>query len=92
MLAISDREIANVIAYRAIDTLHLILNHRINTQPSSVMLQHRERQAIRLCLKHFRQHNYMDAFETLRKKTKVSLEDPMLEKLHRMLVSLLGDN
>ncbi|XP_067928019.1 muskelin-like isoform X2 [Watersipora subatra] len=48
--------------------------------------QHRERLAIRLCLKHFRQQNYLDAFEILQKRTKVSLEDPLLEELYNTLV------
>nr|CAB3263857.1 muskelin-like [Phallusia mammillata] len=48
---------------------------------------YREREAIRLCLKHFRQHNYTEAFETLQKKTKIMLEDPMLTRLHDVLVN-----
>lgn len=51
---------------------------------------YREREAIRLCLKHFRQHNYSEAFETLQKKTKISLEHPTLTDLHNQLV-LNGD-
>ncbi|XP_014670808.1 PREDICTED: muskelin-like [Priapulus caudatus] len=51
---------------------------------------YRERAAIRLCLKHFRQHNYTEAFESLQKKTKVSLEHPVLTELHSLLV-LRGD-
>ena len=50
--------------------------------------QYREREAIRLCLKHFRQHNYSEAFETLQKKTKISLEHPTLTDLHNQLVSV----
>ena len=34
-------------------------------------LQFREREAIRLCLKHFRQHNYSEVFECLQKKTRI---------------------
>ncbi|XP_070558105.1 muskelin-like [Ptychodera flava] len=52
--------------------------------------QYREREAIRLCLKHFRQHNYSEAFESLQKKTKISLEHPLLTELHNALV-LNGD-
>ncbi|KAL8596859.1 hypothetical protein ACOMHN_060667 [Nucella lapillus] len=51
---------------------------------------YREREAIRLCLKHFRQRHYMEAFEELKKKTKVSLEHPLLTELHENLV-LKGD-
>ncbi|XP_037789855.1 muskelin-like isoform X1 [Penaeus monodon] len=47
---------------------------------------YREREAIRLCLKHFRQHNYTEAFESLEKRTRVTLEDPRLTKLHKLLV------
>ncbi|KAJ3612188.1 hypothetical protein NHX12_020464 [Muraenolepis orangiensis] len=52
--------------------------------------KYREQEAIRLCLKHFRQHNYTEAFESLQKKTRVSLEHPMLSHLHDRLV-LCGD-
>lgn len=53
-------------------------------------LQYREQEAIRLCLKHFRQHNYTEAFESLQKKTRIALEHPMLTRLHERLV-LRGD-
>lgn len=52
--------------------------------------QYREQEAIRLCLKHFRQHNYTEAFESLQKKTRIALEHPMLTHLHDRLV-LQGD-
>ncbi|XP_059741470.1 muskelin isoform X5 [Bos taurus] len=52
--------------------------------------KYREQEAIRLCLKHFRQHNYTEAFESLQKKTKIALEHPMLTDLHDKLV-LKGD-
>lgn len=48
--------------------------------------QYREQEAIRLCLKHFRQHNYTEAFESLQKKTRIALEHPMLTHLHERLV------
>jgi len=48
--------------------------------------EYRERETIRLCLKHFREHNYLEAFESLEKKTRVQLEDPLLTKLHTTLV------
>merc|ERR1719219_2143909 len=47
----------------------------------------RERETIRLCLKHFRQQNYLEAFESLQKKTKIQLEDPLLTELHSTLVN-----
>lgn len=53
-------------------------------------MQYREQEAIRLCLKHFRQHNYTEAFESLQKKTRIALEHPMLTHLHDRLV-LQGD-
>jgi hypothetical protein len=42
---------------------------------------------VRLCLKHFRQHNYQEAFESLQRRTQVQLEDPVLSKLHDILVT-----
>ena len=47
----------------------------------------REKETIRLCLKHFRQQNYLEAFESLQKKTRIQLEDPLLSDLHRTLVN-----
>uniref|UniRef100_A0AAZ3SGE5 LisH domain-containing protein n=1 Tax=Oncorhynchus tshawytscha TaxID=74940 RepID=A0AAZ3SGE5_ONCTS len=52
--------------------------------------KYREQEAIRLCLKHFRQHNYTEAFESLQKKTRIALEHQMLTHLHDRLV-LRGD-
>ena len=43
--------------------------------------QHREKETIRLCLKHFRQHNYLEVFESLQKKTKIQLEHPLLTQV-----------
>lgn len=43
---------------------------------------YREREAIRLCLKHLRQNQCLEAFECLQKKTKIQLEDPLLSELH----------
>ncbi len=48
--------------------------------------QYREKEAIRLCLKHFRQHNYYEAFECLQKRTRVQLEHPVLTGLYEHLV------
>ena len=48
--------------------------------------QFREKEAIRLCLKHFRQKNYNEVFESLQKKTKIQLEHPRLTELHNCLV------
>lgn len=45
-----------------------------------------EREAVRLCLKHFRQRNYFDSFEQLQKRTKIDLEAPVLTQLHTALV------
>lgn len=63
---------------------------RFEPLSSAVSLQYREQEAIRLCLKHFRQHNYTEAFESLQKKTRIALEHPMLTHLHDRLV-LQGD-
>ncbi|ELU02476.1 hypothetical protein CAPTEDRAFT_169790 [Capitella teleta] len=51
---------------------------------------YREREAIRLCLKHFRQHHYTEAYEALQKKTRVTLEHSALTELHTQLVQF-GD-
>ncbi|XP_041349762.1 muskelin-like [Gigantopelta aegis] len=48
---------------------------------------YREREAIRLCLKHFRQRSYIEAYEALQKKTKIALEHPVLTELHTLLVT-----
>jgi hypothetical protein len=53
-------------------------------------LQHLEREAVRLCLKHFRQRNQLDVFEALQARTKMPLEDPMLTDLHDKLVRISG--
>jgi len=50
------------------------------------LFQFREQEVVRLCLKHFRQHNYQEAFESLQRRTQVQLEDPVLSKLHDILV------
>ncbi|CAI9718917.1 muskelin-like isoform X1 [Octopus vulgaris] len=51
---------------------------------------YREREAIRLCLKYFRQHHYKEAYDALQRKTNISLEHPILTKLHKILV-MQGD-
>ena len=43
---------------------------------------YREKEAIRLCLKHLRQNQCLEAFECLQKRTKVHLEDTVLSQLH----------
>ncbi|XP_049964033.1 muskelin isoform X1 [Schistocerca serialis cubense] len=48
---------------------------------------YKEREVVRLCLKHFRQHNYNEAFEALQRHTEIQLEDPLLSKLHEILVN-----
>merc|ERR1719228_865258 len=52
----------------------------------SCQKQYREKKTIRLCLKHFRQHNYLEVFESLQKRTKIQLEHPLLSELHSILV------
>lgn len=54
-----------------------------------VCVQCKEREAVRLCLKHLRQHDYSEAFEALQKKSKVLLEDPILTQLHREVVGIV---
>lgn len=50
-------------------------------------VQYREREALRLCLKHLRQNNFTDAFEAVQKRSRVDLEHPLLTQLHRHIVS-----
>ena len=45
---------------------------------------------VRLCLKYFRQRNFLDLFQRLQDKTQLQLENPLLTKLHQHLV-LEGD-
>ncbi|CAG8466882.1 18677_t:CDS:10, partial [Racocetra persica] len=59
-------------------------------QSPEIVQQFRENEAIRLCLKHFRQRNYLDAFNTLQSKTKTLLEDPFITELYVQIV-LNGD-
>lgn len=40
-----------------------------------------------MCLKHFRRRNYLDCFEKLQQRTKIQLEDPMLEQLYECIVT-----
>lgn len=44
-------------------------------------------ETIRLCLKHFRQKNMMDVYQTLLSNTRIELEHPMIGKLHQALVT-----
>ncbi|XP_062501613.1 muskelin-like isoform X2 [Corticium candelabrum] len=46
----------------------------------------RQRQAMRLCLKHLRQHGYMDEFERLQKKSCIQLEEQPITELYQVLV------
>ncbi|KAL0278114.1 UNVERIFIED_CONTAM: hypothetical protein PYX00_000022 [Menopon gallinae] len=48
--------------------------------------QYQEQEVIRLCLKHFRQHNYNEAFKALQATSNVSLEDHLITELHEVLV------
>lgn len=45
-----------------------------------------EREAIRLCLKHLRQRNYIEPFNSLQRATNVVLEDILLSELYDRLV------
>eukprot|EP00842_Homolaphlyctis_polyrhiza_P000688 jgi/Hompol1/161/HPOL_002138-RA len=49
-------------------------------------INYRETEVIRLCLKHFRQRNYLDSFQRLQERTNLQLENPLLTDLHRHLV------
>eukprot|EP00051_Salpingoeca_urceolata_P006576 m.86923 g.86923 ORF g.86923 m.86923 type:complete len:836 (+) comp14891_c0_seq3:166-2673(+) len=67
----------------------------ISEEPVARAAQHayetlREREAIRLCLKHFRQRNLLKCFEDLQQSTGVELEAPCLTELYKTIV-LEGD-
>ncbi|KAJ9074574.1 hypothetical protein DSO57_1005025 [Entomophthora muscae] len=47
---------------------------------------YREKEAIRLCLKYFRQRNYVDVFQALERQSGMELEDPQLTDFYRVLV------
>ncbi|KAI9205394.1 Muskelin N-terminus-domain-containing protein [Polychytrium aggregatum] len=49
-------------------------------------MNYRENEVVRLCLKHFRQRNQLEIFESIQRRTKIKLEDPLLTDLHRHLV------
>ncbi|TPX47932.1 hypothetical protein SeLEV6574_g02348 [Synchytrium endobioticum] len=50
-------------------------------------INYREHEVVRLCLKHFRQRNYLDTFSSLQQRAHIQLEDPLLSELHKSLVS-----
>eukprot|EP00095_Tigriopus_kingsejongensis_P008585 maker-scaffold446_size168061-snap-gene-0.25 protein:Tk08585 transcript:maker-scaffold446_size168061-snap-gene-0.25-mRNA-1 annotation:"muskelin isoform x1" len=49
--------------------------------------EYQEREAIRLCMKHFREKNCLEIFETLQRSTGVRLEHPLLSEIHKCLVT-----
>lgn len=52
----------------------------------AIVLQYRQRELIRLCMKHFRRMEQPEIFETLQKITGVVLEDARLTTLYDLLV------
>ncbi|KAF6032458.1 MKLN1 [Bugula neritina] len=66
--------------------LHGTTNSDVVKRNVTYYNKRKEDQAIRVCLKHFREQGYDEAFEALKKKTKIDLEDPILETLHKFLV------
>ena len=51
-----------------------------------IIQKYREKETIRLCLKHLRQRNYIDTFNSLQARTNILLEDPLLTDLHSHIV------
>lgn len=47
---------------------------------------YREQEAIRLCMKYFRQKNYTDVLQALQNRSNILLEHPRLTELHQVLV------
>ena len=72
-----------LIYYALGQKIHNLLN---STFSSFSWFQFREREAIRLCLKHFRQNNFSEVFDVLQRKTRIRLEHPLLTEIHRLLV------
>lgn len=54
------------------------------------VLQFKDMETMRLCLKYFRQKNLMDVFHLLKNRIDVELEHPIISSLHHQLV-LVGD-
>ncbi|KAI8803988.1 Muskelin N-terminus-domain-containing protein [Cladochytrium replicatum] len=48
--------------------------------------QYREREVIRLCMKHLRQRNLLETFDCMQQRTGIQLEDSLLTQLHKQLV------
>ncbi|CAO3593221.1 unnamed protein product [Absidia cylindrospora] len=46
----------------------------------------KEKETIRLCMKHFRQRNMGDIFQLIKQRSGVELENPLLTRLHTALV------
>ncbi|KAI9335165.1 Muskelin N-terminus-domain-containing protein [Zopfochytrium polystomum] len=66
--------------------LHGICNKSVMEKVLWDYYNYRETEVIRLCLKHFRQRNFMDVFDVLQQRTQLQLEDPFLTELHKVLV------
>eukprot|EP01134_Creolimax_fragrantissima_P005826 CFRG5826T1 len=65
---------------KGISEPNYVANARKNTD------EHLEREALKLCLKHLRQRNHIQAFDALQAMTNVALEHPVLSQLHKLLV------
>lgn len=72
------------IPYRKTDNVHVSYWNGFIIIDS---FQCKENKLVRLCLKHFRRNDYPEAFEALRKKSRLSLEDSVVERLYTSLVS-----
>ena len=59
--------------------IHVIKNQLKINNYLFFPFQYRQREAIRLCLKHFRQHNYTDAFEYLQQVQSIN-DDAIFSK------------
>ena len=49
-------------------------------------VQHYKHEALRLCMKHLRDNEFSEAYNSLRKHSRVELEHPILSELHSVLV------
>ncbi|KAJ6597980.1 Muskelin, partial [Pseudolycoriella hygida] len=68
------------------DNLQLLLQGYVELQGQEDPMYYREKEVVRLCLKHFRQQGYHSAFKALQKQTNVTLESRLMSELHETLV------
>lgn len=56
-----------------------------------ILKQYKERETVRLCLKHFRKYQKLEIVDTIKRITGIDVEDPQLSALYDLLV-VKGDH